>query len=54
VLVITCALQDGVHTVQFINGLASTMGVLPFVLVLTGMKKIKNIVDIGTILVMAM
>jgi hypothetical protein len=36
-----------------INGLASTLCIL-LALVLTGMKRIKNIVDIGTILVKAM
>jgi hypothetical protein len=40
-------------TVQSINGHASTMSVL-FAFVLTGMKRIKNIVAIGTILVKAM
>jgi hypothetical protein len=40
-------------TLQFINGHVSTMRVL-LALVLTGMKRIKNIVVIGTILVKAM
>jgi hypothetical protein len=40
-------------TVQFIKGHVSTLCVL-LALVLTGMKRIKNIVVIGTILVKAM